>query len=288
MTTHGERHYLDLVERIVENGDRRVARGSEILSIFGEKLVFDLNEGFPLLTTKRVFWRGVAEELLWFISGSTNANVLKERGIGIWDGHSSRAHLDSVGLFEREEGDLGPVYGFQWRHSGAEYGTFEDDYSGKGYDQLAEIVRLVRDDPTSRRILLSAWNPSQLRDMALPPCHAISQFYVSNGRLSCQLYQRSSDVALGLPFNIASYALLTHLIARCADLDVDKLHVVIGDAHLYADHVEPVKQQILREPRPFPIIRINPGKKDIDSFVFEDFEIIGYDPHPTIKMKMVV
>jgi dihydrofolate reductase/thymidylate synthase len=284
----GERQYLDLVERIVTRGEQRVSRGSKVLSIFGEKLTFDLRDGFPLLTTKRVFWKGVVEELLWFVSGSTDANVLKEKGVGIWDGHSSRAHLDSIGLVDREEGDLGPVYGFQWRHSGARYGTFKDDYSGEGYDQLAEIVRLVREDPTSRRIVLNAWNPSQLKESALPPCHAMSQFYVSDGRLSCQMYQRSSDVALGLPFNTASYALLTHMIAHVCGLGVGFLHVVIGDAHVYAEHVEPLKQQILREPRPFPTLKINPEKRDIDSFEFEDFEIVGYDPHPAIKMQMIV
>lgn len=284
----GELQYLDLVRRVLENGDRRVVRGSEIVSSFGEKIVFDLGDGFPLFTTKRVFWRGVAEELLWFLSGSTDADVLKNKGIGIWDGHGSREHLDSVGLGHLEEGDLGPVYGFQWRHSGAEYSTRRGDYAGKGVDQIAEIVRLVRDEPTSRRIVLSAWNPSQLHLMALPPCHALAQFHVSGGRLSCQLYQRSSDLALGLPFNVASYSLLTHIIAQCAGLDVGTLHVVIGDAHVYADHVEALGEQITREPRRFPRLKMNEEKTDPFSFEISDFEMVGYDPHPPIKMRMVV
>jgi thymidylate synthase len=288
MSTSGEKQYLDLVARVLERGDRRTARGSEVLSLFGEHLAFDLNEGFPILTTKRVFWRGVAEELLWFISGSTDAGALKAKGVGIWDGHGSRAHLDSAGLVDRPEGDLGPVYGFQWRHAGADYKTAKDDYSGLGVDQLAEIIRLVREEPASRRIVLTAWNPSQLREMALPPCHALSQFYVSGGKLSCQLYQRSSDLALGLPFNTAGYALLTHMIAHVTGLGIGTLHIAIGDAHVYVDHIEPLKEQILREPRPFPTLKIDPEKRDIYSFVFDDFELIGYNPHPTIAMKMVV
>jgi thymidylate synthase len=191
----------------------RWGAGVGTLSKFGCQMRFDLRTHFPLLTTKRVFWRGVAEELLWFISGKTNARALQEKDIHIWDGNASRAYLDSVGLTEREEGDLGPVYGFQWRHFGARYVDMHTDYTGQGVDQLSELVQTIRTRPYDRRLILSAWNPAALREMALPPCHMFAQFYVANGELSCQMYQRSCDMGLGVPFNIASYALLTRCVA---------------------------------------------------------------------------
>ena len=267
-------------------GDRT---GTGTLSVFGRSMRYSLRDGLlPLHTTKRTFWRGVAEELLWFIKGSTSAKELQDKKIGIWDGNSSREYLDSIGLTDREEGDLGPVYGFQWRHFGAEYGTMHDDYTGKGIDQLQYIIDTLKKNPTDRRMLLSAWNPTALKKMALPPCHLLCQFYVANGELSCQMYQRSADMGLGVPFNIASYALLTHLVARATGLKAGDFIHILGDAHVYCNHVDALQEQLLREPRPFPTLKINPEKIDIDTFVFEDFEVVGYKPYAAIKMDMAV
>ena len=286
---HEERQYLDLVRDVIENGVARPDRtGTGTLSKFGASMRFDLRKSFPLLTTKRVFWRGVAEELLWFVSGATDARKLKDKGIRIWDGNGSREFLDSVGLAGREEMDLGPVYGFQWRHFGAKYGTMHDDYRGKGVDQLAGLIHAIKTDPTSRRMVLTAWNPADLWQMALPPCHMLCQFYVANGELSCQLYQRSCDLGLGVPFNIASYALLTRLVAQACGLGAGDLVVAMGDAHVYANHVEPLLRQLENEPREFPVLRINPARTDIDSFEFADLELVGYDPHKAIRMEMAV
>jgi thymidylate synthase len=263
----------------------------------------------PLLTTKRVFLRAVIGELLWFVAGSTSSIPLSEAGIKIWDGNGSREFLDSVGLQHRAVGDLGPVYGFQWRHFGAEYLDAQTDYSGKGVDQLVEVVNKLKTNPYDRRIILSAWNPADLKKMALPPCHMFCQFYVSypqasqdeaqngnrveprkpRGRLSCQLYQRSCDMGLGVPFNIASYALLTHMIAHVCDLDPGEFVHVLGDAHVYRDHVEALKVQLEREPREFPELRIARERGcEIDGWKPEDFEVKNYKPHPTIAMKMSV
>ncbi|CAL4993365.1 unnamed protein product [Urochloa decumbens] len=398
---HEEYHDLNLVEDIIRSGAQKNDRtGTGTLSKFGCQMRFNLRKSFPLLTTKRVFWRGVVEELLWFISGSTNAKVLQERvtelhishsltwyqssrlfwilpppapvftgelpspagdgvfsspplpfapflfpppppipcsgprlrpllwppppppsrsgrrrapycssaavlfqlapplsssslgrhrsrsdagsafwlvhrvahfsfpnGVHIWDGNASREYLDSVGLAHREEGDLGPVYGFQWRHFGAQYTDMHADYTGKGFDQLMDVIDKIKNNPDDRRIILSAWNPSDLKTMALPPCHMFAQFYVENGELSCQMYQRSADMGLGVPFNIASYSLLTYMIAQVCDLSP-------GD--------------FVHTPKPFPILKINPSKKDIDSFKASDFKLVGYDPHQKIEMKMAV
>ncbi|KAI4298317.1 hypothetical protein L6164_031891 [Bauhinia variegata] len=262
--------------------------GTGTLSKFGCQMRFNLRKSFPLLTTKKVFWRGVVEELLWFISGSTNAKALQEKGIHIWDGNASREYLDSIGLTDREEGDLGPVYGFQWRHFGARYIDTHADYSGQGYDQLLDVINKIKNNPDDRRIIISAWNPADLRLMALPPCHMFAQFYVANEELSCQMYQRSADMGLGVPFNIASYALLTCMIAHvCGLIPGDFIHV-IGDAHVYRTHVRPLQEQLDNLPRPFPTLKINPKKKDIDSFVAADFKLIGYDPYQKIEMKMAV
>lgn len=288
MALTGEEAYLDLVRRVIEDGVERGDRtGVGTRALFAERLVFDLAEGFPLLTTKRVFWRGVAEELLWMISGSTNAKDLSDKNVKIWDGNSTREFLDSRGLAHHEEGDLGPVYGFQWRHFGAAYTDMHADYAGQGIDQLARIIETIRTNPTDRRMVMSAWNPAALDEMALPPCHLLCQFFVADGRLSCQMYQRSCDLGLGVPFNIASYALLTHLVATVTGLDVGKLTLVLGDAHVYLNHIEPLQAQLERAPRAFPQIAIAP-KDDIDAFVFEDLEILGYAPDKPIKMKMAV
>eukprot|EP00752_Nemacystus_decipiens_P001422 g1402.t1 len=285
-----EMQYLNLVRDILDNGVRRGDRtGTGTLSKFGVQMRFSLrDERFPLLTTKRVFWRGVAEELLWFVAGCTNANVLKDRGIHIWDGNGSREFLDGLGLTEREEGDLGPVYGFQWRHFGAEYTDMHADYTGKGVDQLAECINKIKTNPEDRRIVLSAWNPSDLGKMALPPCHMFCQFYVAEGELSCQMYQRSADMGLGVPFNIASYALLTRLVAQACGLKAGDFVHTIGDAHVYVNHVDALREQLKRKPRPFPTLSINTEQTDIDSYEFKDLEIKGYLPYKTIKMKMAV
>lgn len=263
----------------------------------------------PLLTTKRVFLRAVVAELLWFVAGSTSSLPLSEAGVKIWDGNGSREFLDSVGLSHREVGDLGPVYGFQWRHFGADYVDAKTDYTGQGVDQLAEVIDKLRNKPHDRRIILSAWNPRDLKLMALPPCHMFAQFYVSyprgekgaagegdgegaekpKGHLHCQLYQRSCDMGLGVPFNIASYALLTHMLAHVCDLVPGTFTHVMGDAHVYLDHTEALKVQLEREPRDFPTLEIGREKNgSIDGWKAEDFVVKGYDPHKTIAMKMSV
>ncbi|GMF62282.1 unnamed protein product [Phytophthora fragariaefolia] len=288
---HEEMQYLDLIRKILAQGARRGDRtGTGTLSVFGAQMRFSLRDNvFPLLTTKRVFWRGVAEELLWLISGDTSAHTLQHKDIHIWDGNASREYLDSRGLPFREVGDLGPVYGFQWRHFGAKYTDMHADYTGQGVDQLAEVIHKLRTNPTDRRIVLSAWNPADLNEMALPPCHMFCQFYVADMELSCQMYQRSADMGLGVPFNIASYALLTRLIAQVTGLKPGEFVHVIGDAHVYLNHVEPLQKQLTRTPRPFPTLLINPEKTtSIDGFTFEDFEVRDYRPHGTIKMEMSV
>lgn len=287
--SHEEYMYLRLVQEIISDGNPKDDRtGTGTWSKFGSQMRFNLRRTFPLLTTKKVFWRGVVEELLWFISGSTNAKVLQEKGIHIWDGNASRDYLDSIGLTDREEGDLGPVYGFQWRHFGARYTDMHADYSGQGFDQLFDVIHKIKNNPDDRRIILSAWNPSDLKLMALPPCHMFAQFYVANGELSCQMYQRSADMGLGVPFNIASYALLTCMIAHVCDLVPGDFIHVIGDAHVYRTHIRPLQEQLQKLPKPFPILKINPEKKNIDSFVAADFKLVGYDPHQKIEMKMAV
>ncbi|CAK9857715.1 unnamed protein product [Sphagnum jensenii] len=287
--THEEYQYLNLIQDIILNGAEKGDRtGTGTLSKFGCQMRFNLRKSFPLLTTKNVFWRGVVEELLWFISGSTNAKVLQEKGIHIWDGNASRSYLDSQGLKEREEGDLGPVYGFQWRHFGARYTDMHADYSGQGFDQLADVIHKIRTNPDDRRILLSAWNPADLEIMALPPCHMFAQFYVADGELSCQMYQRSCDMGLGVPFNIASYALLTCLIAHVCDLVPGDFIHVLGDAHVYKNHVEPLQAQLKNTPKPFPVLQIKSRHSNIDLFTANDFELIGYQPHKRITMKMAV
>jgi len=286
---HEEYQYLNAIRDIIEKGVHQEDRtGVGTRSMFGQQMRFDLRKSFPLLTTKRVFWRGVVEELLWFVKGDTNANHLAEKGIKIWDGNGSREFLDKRGLGHREVGDLGPVYGFQWRHFGAEYVDMHADYSGKGVDQLAECIRKIKEDPTDRRILLSAWNPADLHLMALPPCHMFCQFYVANGELSCLMYQRSCDMGLGVPFNIASYSLLTYMMAQVCGLKPGEFVHTLGNAHVYQNHVEPLKTQLERTPRPFPTLKVNSDVKDIDGFQASDFELVGYNPLGKIAMEMAV
>ncbi|EFW99047.1 thymidylate synthase [Grosmannia clavigera kw1407] len=308
---HEEYQYLDLVREILDSGERRPDRtGTGTLSIFAPRpFKFQLSDNgrlvLPLLTTKRVFHRGVIAELLWFIQGNTSSLALSNAGIKIWDGNGSREFLDSVGLSHRAEGDLGPVYGFQWRHFGAEYVDASTDYTSQGVDQLADVIHKLRTDPYNRRIILSAWNPKDLPSMALPPCHMFAQFYVSfprqdqgqedsskdtqkvKGHLHCQLYQRSCDMGLGVPFNIASYALLTHMLAHVCDLVPGSFTHVMGDAHIYIDHAEALQTQLEREPREFPQLEImRDVGGSIDGWKEEDFVIKGYTPHKPIAMKM--
>lgn len=290
MKRHEEYQYLDLVQEVISNGIKRSDRtGIGTLSVFGRTMRFSLRDDtFPLLTTKRVFWRGVVEELLWFISGSTSAKILQDKNIHIWDGNSSREFLDSQGLFDREEGDLGPNYGFQWRHWGAVYTDMHENYSGKGIDQLKICIDKIKQTPEDRRMIISAWNPNDLCNMNLPPCHMFMQFYVANGELSINMYQRSADLGLGVPFNIASYALLLAMIAHVCKLKCGDLFHILGDAHVYLNHVDPLMEQLQQIPKPFPKLKIKRNVPDIDNFCFEDFELENYFPHKAIKMKMAI
>ncbi|CAL8078702.1 unnamed protein product [Calicophoron daubneyi] len=287
---YGERGYLNLLRYILSSGIPRNDRtGTGTWGVFGPQLRFSLRDGaFPLLTTKQVFFRGIVEELLWFIRGSTDSRELAAKNVHFWDANGSREFLDNLGFTDREEGDLGPVYGFQWRHSGADYVDCKTDYTGQGVDQLAEVIRLIRERPWDRRILIVAWNVRDLRKMALPPCHCLVQFFVANDELSCQLYQRSGDMGLGVPFNIASYALLTYMIAHLTGLKTGEFVHTIGDAHIYFNHRDALSEQVKREPRPCPKLRINRQVTDINDFKYEDFELVDYKPYPKLKMKMAV
>ncbi|XP_017770668.1 PREDICTED: thymidylate synthase isoform X2 [Nicrophorus vespilloides] len=287
---HEEYQYLDHIKRILDVGVQRGDRtGVGTYGIFGAQMRYSLRDNiFPLLTTKRVFWKGVVEELLWFIRGSTNAKELQDRKIHIWDANSTRDFLDSVGLNSREEGDLGPIYGFQWRHYGAKYEGMHADYTNKGIDQLHNVIQTIKNRPNDRRIIMCAWNPIDIPQMALPPCHCLVQFYVANGELSCLLYQRSADMGLGVPFNIASYALLTYMMAHITGLKPGEFIHTLGDSHVYMNHKEALQEQLERTPRPFPKLHIKRTVTSIDDFKFDDFELSGYNPYPKISMPMAV
>jgi thymidylate synthase len=263
------RQYLDLIERILSRGTVKQDRtGTGTLSMFGHQMRFDLREGFPLTTTKKLHLKSIVYELLWFLSGDTNIKYLNDHGVTIWNEWADGA------------GELGPVYGKQWRSwRGPDGGVI---------DQIADVIASIRRDPNSRRLIVTAWNPADLDRMALPPCHCMFQFYVAEGRLSCQLYQRSADVFLGVPFNIASYALLTLMLAQVTGLAAGEFVHTLGDAHLYLDHLEQAKLQLTRTPRPLPTMRINPAATDLFAFRYEDFLLEGYDPHPHIKAKVAV
>ena len=283
-----EYQYLNLLEKILKEGIITNSRNSAVLSTFGERMIFDLSESFPLLTTKRVGYKTVLRELLWFINGSTSNQLLTDKNVHIWSQNSSKEFLDSRGL-DYEEGDLGPVYGFQWRHFGAEYENCNSDYSGKGKDQLKYVIDLIRNDPNSRRIILSAWNPVDLDKMALPPCHVMCQFNVdtTNKRLDCQLYQRSGDMFLGVPFNIASYSFLTYIIAKITGYQPGKLIHILGDTHIYDSHIEAVKTQIKRIPYAFPKLTISDELNDIDNITEEYFKLDDYNFHDKISAPMI-
>lgn len=262
-------NYLDLLARVRQHGTRKTDRtGTGTLSVFGHQMRFDLSEGFPLVTTKKLHVRSIIHELLWFLTGDTNVKYLREHGVTIWDEWAD------------ENGELGPVYGKQWRS----WATLD----GRAVDQISDVVEQIRTNPDSRRLIVSAWNPADVPDMALAPCHCLFQFYVADGRLSCQLYQRSADIFLGVPFNIASYALLTMMMAQVTELQPGDFVHTLGDAHLYLNHLEQADQQLARSPRPLPQMRINPDVGDIFDFKYEDFEIEGYDPHPHIKADVAV
>lgn len=288
-TPHDEYQYLRLVRKVLAEGHEKSDRtGTGTLSLFGERMRFCLRDStIPLLTTKRVFWRGVVEELLWFIRGSTDAGELAAKGVHIWDGNGSREFLDEMGFTDREVGDLGPVYGFQWRHFGGVYLAPALNHKSGGIDQLAEVVRKLRTCPDDRRILMCAWSPD-IDEMVLPPCHVLTQFYVANGELSCQMYQRSADIGLGVPFNIASYALLTHMLAHVCGLRAGEFIHIVGDAHIYKNHVAALNEQLEREPLPFPRLRFRRQVAEIDDFQSDDFELVGYKCHGPIRMEMAV
>ncbi|PFG15953.1 thymidylate synthase [Propionicimonas paludicola] len=263
------KQYLDLMQRVLDEGVAKTDRtGTGTISVFGHQMRFDLAEGFPLLTTKKLHTRSIFGELLWFLRGSTNVAWLHENNISIWDEWAD------------PDGELGPIYGYQWRS----WPTPD----GGHVDQIKAVIESIRTNPDSRRHIVSAWNVGQLSEMALPPCHAFFQFYVADGKLSCQLYQRSADVFLGVPFNIASYALLTHLIAQLTGLEVGEFVHTLGDTHLYLNHLDQARLQLSREPRPLPTLVLNPAIRDIDSIELSDIEVVGYDPHPGIKAPISV
>ena len=263
------KQYLDLMQHVLDKGVRKEDRtGTGTLSVFGYQMRFDLGAGFPALTTKKVHLRSIIHELLWFLKGDTNIGYLRDNGVSIWDEWAD------------EKGDLGPVYGYQWRSWPAA--------NGEHIDQISQVLDQIRNNPDSRRIIVSAWNVGEIRNMALPPCHAFFQFYVADGRLSCQLYQRSADIFLGVPFNIASYALLTLMMAQVTGLKAGDFVHTLGDAHLYSNHLEQVRIQLQREPRGLPIMKVNPDVDDLFAFRFEDFELVDYDPHPHIKAPVAV
>lgn len=287
--SNNEEIYLKALKDVLEHGELRKTRNSYTLSKFSVKMDFDISKDFPLLTTKKMYWKGIVHELLWFIKGDTDSKNLERVGVNIWTENSSREYLDGCKLYNYEEGDCGPIYGFQWRHFGTSYKGCDYNYMGLGIDQLKNCINLIKTNPTSRRIFMSSWNPVQLNDMCLPPCHVSYQFYVSNdNELSCILYQRSGDMFLGIPFNIASVSLLVYIIANITNKTPGKVSIVIGDAHIYNDHIEQVKTQLQRNILKAPKLMINRKYSNIDDYKYEHFELKDYESHPSIKAKMIV
>jgi len=304
MIETSEKQYLDLLHDILENGAYKDDRtGTGTYSLFGRQIRFDLSKGFPLLTTKKIFTKGIIYELLWFLAGDSNLQYLVKNGVHIWDDWPLRFYTESLKKegkeplsreeflkkiaeddeFAKKWGELGPIYGFQWRH------WLTPD--GGEVDQITNVINQIKKNPDSRRLIVSAWNTADIDEMAkagLPPCHTMFQFYVVNGKLSCQLYQRSADTFLGVPFNIASYSLLTHMVAQVCGLEVGEFIHTFGDAHIYKNHLDQVKEQLSRDMHPLPTLKLNPTVKDIFSFQYEDFEIEGYNPHPAIKAPVAV
>ncbi|USZ14290.1 thymidylate synthase [Moraxella sp. FZFQ2102] len=279
------KQYHELLTRILQTGgDKGDRTGTGTRSVFGHQMRFDLSQGFPLLTTKKVHMKSIIHELLWFLKGDTDVAYLQERGVTIWD---EWATAEQTARFGRSAGDLGPVYGHQWRNFGA---TKDNDghYRNDGFDQITWLINEIKTNPNSRRLIVSGWNPSEAGAVALPPCHTLFQFFVMDGKLSCQLYQRSADVFLGVPFNIASYALLTHMIAQVCDLGVGEFVWTGGDTHLYSNHFEQAKLQLSREPLPLCTLKLNPDVRDIFEFTFEDIMIENYQSHPAIKAEVAV
>ena len=271
------KNYQDLLTHILNNGIEKSDRtGVGTKSIFGYQMRFNLNDGFPLITTKKVYWRGVVEELLWFLRGETNIKSLVEKNVHIWDAWADK------------NGDLGPIYGKQWRKWATRYTKYSEPEVYYDIDQIANVIHQIKTSPDSRRLIVSSWNVDDIDKMALPPCHMFFQFYVADGKLSCQLYQRSADVFLGVPFNIASYALLTHMIAQVCNLQVGEFIHTLGDAHIYRSHFEQVNEQLGRTPRKLPILVLDASIKNIDEFTGNHISIAGYDPHPTIKGKVAI
>lgn len=279
------KQYHDLLQHVLSHGTKKSDRtGTGTLSVFGYQMRFNLREGFPLLTTKKLHTRSIFHELLWFLKGDTHVQYLKDNAVTIWDEWATK---EQCARFGRHEGDLGPVYGHQWRNFGSTINP-DGSYKNDGVDQISRLIEMIRKNPDSRRLIVTGWNPREADQVALPPCHTLFQFYVADGALSCQLYQRSADIFLGVPFNIASYSLLIHMIAQVTGLRVGDFVHTIGDAHLYLNHLEQAKLQLSREERKLPTLHLNPERKEIAEFVFEDFVIEGYDPHPAIKAPIAV
>ena len=279
------RQYLDLLQHILEHGgDKGDRTGTGTRSVFGHQMRFDLSKGFPLLTTKKVHFRSIVVELLWFLKGDTNVKYLQDNKVTIWD---EWATAEQTARFGRPAGELGPVYGHQWRNFGATQNE-DGSYQQNGFAQISWLINEIRTNPNSRRLIVSGWNPKEASQVALPPCHTLFQFFVQNGKLSCQLYQRSADVFLGVPFNIASYALLTHMIAQVCDLQVGDFVWTGGDTHLYANHFEQARLQLGRDPLELCQLKLNPEVKSIFDFKFEDIDIINYHSHPAIKAPVAV
>lgn len=287
---HEENQYLNLIDDILNEGEFVEGRNGRTLTVFGSSMHFSLeNNNLPLLTTKKVAWKTCLKELVWFINGSTDNEKLQKQNVKIWNGNANREYLDSVGLIDRSENDLGPVYGHQWRFFNAKYSDCKQDYTGEGIDQLKNIINDLKDNEKkySRRLIMSAWNPCQLDEMALPPCHVLVQFNVLPGdKLSCSLYQRSGDVGLGVPFNIASYSMLTHILAKHCDLNASEFNYHLGNAHIYDDHIETLKLQIKRQPYEFPKINILNKHSDINEYNIEDIELTEYKCHEPLLMNM--
>ncbi|AAU10859.1 thymidylate synthase [lymphocystis disease virus-China] len=283
-----EEGYLNQLKYILANGRLKIDRtGTGTLSVFGLQNRYDLST-FPLFTTKRMFWRGIVEELLWFLKGSTNSLNLSKKSVHIWDAYGSKSNLNRLGFNHREEGDLGPIYGFQWRHFGANYINCHTNYEGQGIDQLQIIITKLKTNPNDRRILMTAWNPSDIDQAVLPPCHVLCQFYAIDNILSCQCYQRSADMGLGVPFNVASYALLTYLIAQAVDMKPGEFIHTLGDAHIYLDHIKAIKEQLTRSIKPSPVVILKKKSDNLCDFKFEDFELLDYNPHPAISLDLSI